>query len=129
MNDQNIMSSIFFEGNPLSVVRDKRRIFLRYEIQSLNTLLGKITKGEIDPKYMMEFSKKLTLLHARYMLITLESNEILTKILHHLNQAITLWSFHQKSKWIDQIVICVSFIQEFLMTTEISVLTYSSSNL
>ena len=114
MEQQEQMSSIFFEGNPINIIKSKFSIDMVYELCCLQQYLRAIIAGKIDAKHLIDFHKKLTILHARNTLENLSPDPHLEKCLHHLDLTIRLWSFSTTSKWMNQLSSCTTFIDDFL---------------
>jgi hypothetical protein len=118
MERQQQMSSLFFEGNPINLIKSKYSIDMVYELHCLVEYLDAIIAERLDAKHIIDFHKKLTILHARYTLQKLSPDPNLEKSLYHLDMAIRSWSFYSKSKWTDQISCCKTFLADFIQSYE-----------
>jgi hypothetical protein len=121
MENQELMNSIFFEGNPLEMIRNKVHLDILYELTCLKTYLELILEKKLNPKHMIDFSRKLTVLNARWTYTKLEPNKNLCRTLHYLDQAISFWRFGSFTKWMDQLQISITMIDEFLIENHIPI--------
>lgn len=118
MDQQEQMNSVFFEGNPLEMIQSKVHLDIIYELTCLKTYLEQILEKKLDPKHMIDFSRKLTVLNARWIYTKLEPNKNLERTLHYLNQALSFWRFGSFTKWMDQLNASTIMIDEFLLEND-----------